>query len=214
MTSLEESRRSRTRTRSGWIFAIIMLVSVMGGADLMKASGSCPSPSFGTAVNLSAGTHPFAVAVGDFNSDGKVDMAVTNVGDISGNGGSVLIYLGHGDGTFPSTINHTAVNYPSLQRPSGIAVGDFNRDGKLDLAVTEQVSGRVSILIGNGDGSFQTPVDYATGDAPVSVAVGDFNGDGKADLAVANMNYVSVLLGNGDGSFSAAVNYTAGLRPM
>ena len=67
-----------------------------------------------------------------------------------------------------------------------MAVGDFNGDGKLDLAVTNPYGNTVSVLLGNGDGTFQTPMDYATGELPYSLAVGDFNGDGKADLAVTN----------------------------
>jgi hypothetical protein len=82
-----------------------------------------------------------------------------------------------------------------------VAVGDFNGDGKADLAVANYSDHSVSVLLGNGDGTFQTHVDYATGSGPDSVAVGDFNGDGKADLAVTNDYAVSVLLGNGDGTF-------------
>ena len=72
-------------------------------------------------------------------------------------------------------------------------------------------SNTVSVLLGNGDGSFQTAVNYGAGDHPHSVAIGDLNGDGGRDLAVANYgsNTVSVLLGNGDGSFQSTVNYGA-----
>ena len=96
--------------------------------------------------------------------------------------------------------------------PSALAVGDFNGDGKLDLAVANEGSGNVSILLGNGNGTFQAAVDYGAGSNPSSVAVGDFRGDGKLDLVVANdgSNNVSILLGNGDGTFQAAVNYGAG----
>jgi hypothetical protein len=81
----------------------------------------------------------------------------------------------------------------------GVAVGDFNGDGKPDLAVASYVTG-VGILLGNGDGTFQPAVIYTAGANPGSVAVGDFNNDGKPDLAVGNENgVVSVLLGNGDG---------------
>ena len=96
--------------------------------------------------------------------------------------------------------------------PMSVAVGDFNGDGKADLAVANCDSNNVSVLLGNGNGTFQAAVNYAAGTYPSSVAVGDFNGDGKADLAVANCasNNVSVLLGNGNGTFQAAVNYGAG----
>jgi dienelactone hydrolase len=98
-------------------------------------------------------------------------------------------------------------------------VGDFNGDGKLDLVVANTDSNNVSILLGNGDGTFQAPVEYAVGSNPVGVVVADFNGDTKLDIIVADScllcggngpNFVSVLLGNGDGTFQAAVNYPVG----
>ena len=70
--------------------------------------------------------------------------------------------------------------------PFSVAVGDFNGDGKQDLAVANDGSDNVSILLGDGAGNFSAPTNFAVGDGPVSVAVGDFNGDGKQDLAVAN----------------------------
>ena len=83
--------------------------------------------------------------------------------------------------------------------------GDFNGDGQLDLAVARRLRRHdVSVLLGNGDGTFQPQVTYAVGSDPVAIVAGDFNGDGQLDLAVANdaSNDVSVLLGNGDGTFS------------
>ncbi|HEV3204841.1 MAG TPA: VCBS repeat-containing protein, partial [Gemmataceae bacterium] len=80
-----------------------------------------------------------------------------------------------------------------------VVVGEFNRDGIPDLAVTNYGIDTVSVLLGNGNGTFQAPRNFAAGVHPISVAVGDFNGDGIPDLAVANggSNNVSVLLGNG-----------------
>jgi 6-phosphogluconolactonase (cycloisomerase 2 family) len=85
----------------------------------------------------------------------------------------------------------------------------------LDLITANYGSGTVSVLLGNGDGSFQAPVTYAVGSNPIWVAVGDLNGDGKLDLAVANYGSgtVSVLMGNGDGTFQSAVNYAVGSNP-
>jgi hypothetical protein len=93
--------------------------------------------------------------------------------------------------------------------PISMAVGDFNRDNRADLVVANQ-SGGVSVLLGNGDGTFQTPVPYSTGGSPTSVAIGDFNRDGVADLAVGVSTGVSVLLGNADWTFQSAINYPAG----
>ncbi len=155
-----------------------------------------------TTSDVAAGSNPFTVVTGDFNGDGKLDLAVVNSG--------VSIFLGNGDGTFRAHGDYTTG--PS---PAAVAVGDFNGDGKLDLAVADN-GGDVNILLGNGDGTFRPHVGYATGNSPSSVAVGDFNGDGKLDLAVANsgasngISNVSVLLGKGDGTFDAAVNYSAG----
>ena len=93
-----------------------------------------------------------------------------------------------------------------------LALGDFNGDGNLDFASTSSNDNTVSILLGNGDGTFQGRVVYATAAFPYGIAVGDFNGDGQLDLAVANINSsaVSVLLGNGDGTFQPHVEYHAG----
>jgi type II secretory pathway component GspD/PulD (secretin) len=89
--------------------------------------------------------------------------------------------------------------------PTGVATADFNGDGKLDLAVTNQGDATVSILLGNGDGTFGAQGTVTTGAGPSAIAAGDFNADGKLDLAVANFtdNTISILLGNGDGTFSA-----------
>ena len=147
---------------------------------------------------------PNSIAVGDFNGDGKTDLAVANnLGYFAP--GRVTILLGNGDGTFTAT----AASPGTGIAPASIIVGDFNGDGKADLAVANNGDNTVTILLGNGDGTFtQTTVSPAAGDGPASLAVGDFNGDGKADLAVANQigfesGMVTVLLGNGDGTFAA-----------
>ena len=97
----------------------------------------------------------------------------------------------------------TPVNYAAGDNPQAVVTGDFNGDGKLDLAVANYYGSTVSVLRGNGYGTFQPALSSATGSYPLSLAVGDFNGDGKADVATANSYDVSVLLGNGDGTFGA-----------
>jgi hypothetical protein len=99
------------------------------------------------------------------------------------------------------------VAYAAGPEPYFVAVGDLNLDGAPDLAVANYGGDSVSILLGNGDGSFRAHVDYATGPAPTVVAVADFHGDGLQDLAVSHTNGVSVLLGNGDGTFGPRVDY-------
>jgi hypothetical protein len=152
---------------------------------------------FGQTVNFAAPDGaPAGIAVGDFNGDGKLDLAMTN------NQSSVSIMLGDGHGSFQA-----GGSYPAGVSPNAIAVADFNGDGKLDLAVVNfnRSTGGVSVLLGNGDGSFQAPNTYVTGDFPSAVLVADFNNDGKLDLVV-NEGWdssIAILLGNGDGTFQA-----------
>ena len=129
----------------------------------------------------------------------------------------MYVLLGDGDGTFQAPIDYPAGGYGT----TAVAIGDVNGDGKKDLIVPlEEVlphyhSG-VSILLGNGDGGFQSPISYCVptsckGKFAFSVVMGDVNGDGKPDLVVGSPSSVSVLLGNGDGTFQAAVTHSAGV---
>src|SRR5262249_35124266 len=106
-------------------------------------------------------------------------------------------------------------NFPVGSTPYSVAVGDFDRDGKLDLVTANFNSNTVSVLLGNGDGSFQKAADYSAGLNPVFVAVGASNGGGKLDLAVSDWGgrAVSVLPGNGDGTFQPAVTYAVRENP-
>jgi hypothetical protein len=159
-------------------------------------------PSFIVAGSYPAGKFPDGVAAGDFRDDGILDLAVT-----ASNDGNVNVLLGNGDGTFQS-----AVSYYVGYQPGGVVVGDFNGDGIPDLAVTKFTypTGKVGVLLGNGDGTFRAQVNYDVSADPISVAVGDFNGDGIQDLAVGTTGMVSILLGNGDGSFQHAGDYKNG----
>ena len=168
--------------------------------------------TFKRAVSYSVANFAYSVAAGDFNGDGKPDLAVTH----DASPGSVSVLLDNGDGTFGSTASYAVGTYAY-----SVAVGDFNGDGKLDLAVANSGNsstgiGSVSVLLGNGNGTFGKAVSYPVGWFPSSVVVGDFNGDGTPDLAVADVygGTVSVLLGKGNGTFQSAVNYASGGRPV
>ena len=166
---------------------------------------TCTRLGFSAPSNFRVGTTPVSVAVGDFNGDGKQDLATANQ-----NSNNVSILLGDGAGNFGG-----GTNFAADIRPTSVAVGDFNGDGKQDLAVANINTNNVSILLGDGAGNFGSPTNVAVGASPTSVAVGDFNGDGKQDLAVANLNSsnVSILLGDGAGNFSAATDFAAGSGP-
>jgi hypothetical protein len=160
---------------------------------------------FGAATTFaSGGNTPDSVTVGDFNADGKTDLAVANF-----NGNNVGVLLGTGAGGFGA-----ATVFPSGGNgASSVTVGDFNADGKTDLAVANWTSGNVGVLLGTGAGSFGAATAFPSGGSfPNSVTVGDFNADGKTDLAVANWTSanVGVLLGTGAGSFGAAAAFATG----
>jgi len=174
------------------VLSAIVPPAVAAGSPVLLTFASAPGSPF------AVGNRPTDIVVGDFNGDGKLDFAVTNVGS-----NTVSVLLGDGRGGFTDAPGSPI---PVGNSPFHIAVGDFNRDGNLDLAVTNASSNSVSVLLGNGRGGFTAApgspfvVDFG----PEGIAVGDFNGDGKPDLAILTYqggNHVSVLLGDGSGGF-------------
>jgi trimeric autotransporter adhesin len=164
--------------------------------------------SFGIANGTSTSN---SIAVGDFNGDGNLDLVETcaSVDDQPCN--LLLTQFGNGDGTFMQSSGIPL----AFSGSQSVAVGDFNGDGKPDLAVTNSGANGVNVFL-NSDGVFSAMAARpATGDSPTSVAAADFNGDGKLDLAVANSgsNNVTILLGNGDGTFTAAATLATGIAP-
>ncbi len=176
------------------LFAVVSVGAAYTPAGpLFQATNDFPLPS-GTSASP-------APVVGDFDRDGHLDVVI---------GGQSAVYFvpGKGDGTLGTAVSSNTES----STEGGLAAGDFNGDGILDLAVTNPLLNSVSMLFGNGDGTFKAAVDFATGSAPSAVVTGDFNGDGKLDLAVLDGSgtTVSILLGNGDGTFKPHVEYPAG----
>lgn len=166
--------------------------------------------TFQTAVNYSgvAGQSVWALGTGDFNRDGILDLAV--VSDNNAATGYVYLMLGKADGTFQPPGTEMAVG----SAPEGIAVGDFNADGNLDLAVSSSDSGMVSIFLGNGDGTFGTRTDYSVGFFPSQIVLGDLNNDGIIDMAVLEpYGFVQTMLGKGDGTFKVSQSLTTDSSP-
>jgi VCBS repeat protein/type IX secretion system substrate protein/FG-GAP repeat protein len=155
-----------------------------------------------------ANSNPTSVTIADLNGDGKPDLTLSNLGV-----DTVSVLLGNGDGTFEPKRDYITAD-PSYS----VSVGDLDGDSIPDLAVANYQFdglGKISALLGNGDGSFKPRLDYDAGGDPMCVTIGDLNGDGKPDLSVANFDSasVSVLLGNGDGTFGPATAYPAWYNP-
>src|SRR3989454_1099942 len=201
----EKSPGSRGRTMARASARLLLVTATVFFASTVQNPALAQTPLFTAPRDFGVGFNPASVAVGDFNGDGKRDLAVANY-----NSSTVSVLLGNGNGTF-----QPAVTLAVGANPLAVAVGDFNRDGKLDLVVANAGAVTVSVLRGDGGGNFQAAQNFATGIRPWSVAVADFNGDGRPDLAVANFGStnVSVLLNNGAGGFQAAVTLEAGVAP-
>jgi hypothetical protein len=182
--------------------------AIGGGAspdeiDVLPGNGDGTfGPSVSAALPLNANLR--GLAVGDFNGDGELDLAVAG---FMGLPDGVYVLRGAGDGGFSSF-----QFIPTGRGSGGVAVADFNGDGVPDLAVANALSATVSVLLNWGDGTFPPPVNFTVGGNPNAVIVGDFNGDGIPDLATVNTtdNAVSVLLGVGDGTFQPETRYLVG----
>jgi Bacterial Ig-like domain (group 3)/FG-GAP-like repeat len=153
---------------------------------------------------VATGGNPSSLVAADFDRDGIEDVAITNSYD-----GTISVWLGQSNGTFqPMTGSPFAVPPPTSGSsiPGSLVSGDFDGDGRPDLAIADAVNNRVSILLNPVAGMVFTSAASTTGASPASIVTGDFNGDGKADLALANANdsTVTVLLGDGTGSFTAS----------
>jgi hypothetical protein len=182
----------------------ILLLALAGLAMLPQAARA---GQFRKPVYYNVGGVPASVVIADFNNDGNLDLAVSDLG-----ANQISILLGKGDGSF-----HPARNF-SVPSCAGLTVGDFNGDGIPDLAIVEYAgygTGALGIYLGNGDGTFRAGASYLLGRGPVWLAAADFNGDQHLDVAVANSGSdthgtggsVMVLFGRGDGTFKKPATY-------
>jgi len=174
---------------------------------LGNGTGGFSAPSY-----FAVADGPKSIVIADFNADGKPDLATSNYNFNVGQAVSVL--LNNGAGGFSPATNFAARDGGA---PEDLAVGDFNSDGKPDLAVVNNFTDNVSLLIGNGAGGFSPATNFGVANSPLSVAVGDFNSDGKNDIVTVSgccpFFNGSILIGNGAGGFSPATNFRAGNSP-
>ena len=176
--------------------------------------------TFQAELTAAVGANPAGLAAGDFNGDGRLDLAVTDSGSTQGqHGNTVAILLGMGNGRFQ------AASFVSVAaQPEGVAVADFNHDGKLDVVVTNTATDQVSVLLGNGNGKFQAPLAFTvrsgpkpnSGYQPTYITVADFNGDGNPDVVASSRNSstATVMLGDGKGNLGRPANFLVGATPV
>jgi uncharacterized protein (TIGR03437 family) len=189
----------------------------VGEVDIFLGNGD---GTFHSAPQIAAPLGAFALATGDFNGDGKTDLALLVTQEGSGTSDSVIIEKGAGDGTFSA-----GAVYPVGPVSNAIVATDFNGDGKLDVLVTnagtyakQSLDGGITLLTGKGDGTFAiSNIAFVGGTnrAPLNLVAADFNGDGKIDLAVtlSSISYylggLAIFAGRGDGTFQTPVIYSA-----
>jgi hypothetical protein len=200
--------------RASRLLPLLPAVVALANADRCAASAEFP-----------VGDFPKFIISADLRNNGEMDIITANY-----HGASISVLLGNGNGTF-----QTESSYPVGQFPTGLAVADLNGDGIPDIVVANAIdptgpeggvnqhstscpscqADAISVLLGNGDGTFQPGVFWTAVSGTAWVSVYDFNGDGKPDIVAAawKASMISVLIGNGNGTFQPAVNYATGMVP-
>jgi hypothetical protein len=186
----------------------IDIVCVNSNSDIISIIMGYGNGTFAEQMIYSTGngSHPYAIASGDFNNDTRLDLVIANEGT-----DSISILLGYDYASFQSQVIFSSND--SLA-PSGIVVSDFNNDTYLDIAATFIAANNIGFLLSCGNGSFNSMMMYSTGNGsqPYAIGVGDFNNDGGLDIVVTNWGTqnIGVLLGYGNGSFAATITSTSG----
>jgi FG-GAP-like repeat/FG-GAP repeat len=192
-----------TKVRLGVFSLGVWLLGSLGVVDAVWAQAEV---SF-IRSDVGVGSRPESVTVGDFNGDGRLDLATVNSGT-----DTVAILLGLGDGTFQAPQDFGVPR----EGPGSITVGHFNGDGRPDLATANSFPfDSVSILLGRGDGTLQDAESFGVGFRPQSITVGDFNGDGRLDVVTGNIedNTVSILLNNTPVEMAVKIDIKPGSFP-
>jgi hypothetical protein len=145
------------------------------------------SPAPGTSIQFAPGSYPAGIVTGDFNGDNNLDLAIALAGS-----NNISVWLGNGAGGFTAA---PPMPVGAVTGPFWLTAGDFNGDGKADLAVANNGASTITVLLGDGTGQFAVGGKFAAGGNPYPIAVADFNGDGRTDLVTANDSKVIVLLG-------------------
>jgi len=171
--------------------------------------------TFLTPTTVPVGAGPTWISTGFFNTKTDTTNTIVDLAVANQTAGTVSILHGKGDGTFTA---EPTLTLPAGAGPTAIAVADFNDDGFADLAVVNKNANTVSIFLGNGDETFQTPTMLVTGNAPTSIVAEAFNPNAPStiDLAVTNSadNTLQIFLGNGKGAFTNGVTYDTGVTPV
>ncbi|MSP61445.1 MAG: VCBS repeat-containing protein [Myxococcales bacterium] len=193
-----------------------------GKLDLLVANGGDGSVTallgngdgtFRTAGVFTVGAGPASLAVADFDRDGRPDLVTADANYLAQAGNRITVLLGKGDGTF-----QPAVAIPVGSLPAIAIAGDWNGDGKADLAVAINRADGAGVLLGKGDGGFGSVASFPAGAGPRGIAAADLDSDGNLDFVVANSGgregfgpphggSLSVLRGNGDGTFRGPADY-------
>ncbi len=198
------------------IIGLILLLFLLVFSSILAAQWvTFDNSQVSTVSAVNTGNFTYSVVTGDFNGDGYLDLAVANPGAEPGTSttaqGTVAILPGSYGG-FGGVFGETTTGLVT----AGLVVGDFNGDGKLDLAASNLGSNTISVLIGKGDFFFQNTTEIETAANPAVLVTGDFNGDQKLDLAVSNYgaNSVSVFLGTGNGTFGPKADFAVEVNPV